>query len=62
MIGPIETGTLATAQISARIHSGLAVKLTDGRPGKLAIARSARASIAAPSNSRTMPMKPIATR
>lgn len=37
MIGPIETGTLPTAQISARIHSGLAVKLTDGRPGKLAI-------------------------
>lgn len=37
MIGPIQTGTLATAQISARIHSGLAVKLPDGRPGKLAI-------------------------
>jgi len=37
MIGPIKTGTLATAQISARIHSGLTVKLADGRPGKLAI-------------------------
>lgn len=27
MIGPIQTGTLATAQISARIHSGLADQL-----------------------------------
>lgn len=34
MIGPIPTGTLATAQISARIHSGLAVKLPDGRAGR----------------------------
>lgn len=33
MIGPIQTGTLSTAQISARIHSGLAVQLPDGRPG-----------------------------
>ena len=37
MIGPIKPGSLATARISARIHSGLAVKLPDGRPGKLAI-------------------------
>lgn len=37
MIGLIQTGTLETAQISARIHTGLAVQLADGRPGKLAI-------------------------
>ncbi len=37
MIGPIQTGTMETAQISARIHTGLAVKLPDGRPGKFAI-------------------------
>ncbi len=37
MIGPIPTGTLPTAEISAVIHQGLTVKLADGRPGKLAI-------------------------
>lgn len=45
MIGPIQTGTLSTAQISARIHSGLAVQLPDGRPGKLAIVDDAGAVI-----------------
>lgn len=37
MIGVIATGTLATAEISAVIHQGLNIKLSDGRIGKLAI-------------------------
>ena len=37
MIGPIKTGELDTATISAVIHQGLTVQLSDGRQGKLAI-------------------------
>lgn len=37
MIGIPETGTLQTAEISAVIHQGLAVKTKDGRPARLAI-------------------------
>ena len=32
MIGPIPTGTLPSAEISAVIHQGLTVKLAEGRP------------------------------
>ncbi len=37
MIGPIEIGTLSSAQLSAVIHQGLTVTLPDGRAGRLAI-------------------------
>lgn len=37
MIGPIKTGTLSSAEISAVIHQGFSIKLTDGRAGYLAI-------------------------
>ena len=37
MIGPIPTGSLASAEISATISDTLRVTLADGRPGKLAI-------------------------
>lgn len=37
MIGPIPTGALPSAEISAVIHQGLTVKLADGRTGRLAI-------------------------
>lgn len=37
MIGTIPTGALPSAEISAVIHQGLKVKLSDGRPGRLAI-------------------------
>ena len=37
MIGPIEIGTLASAQLSAVIHQGLTVTLADGRTARLAI-------------------------
>lgn len=37
MIGPIEIGTLVSAQLSAVIHQGLTITLADGRSGRLAI-------------------------
>ena len=37
MISVIPTGTLITAEVSAVIHQGLKIKLSDGRVGKLAI-------------------------
>lgn len=37
MIGPIPTGALASADISAVIHQGLTIRLRDGRMGRLAI-------------------------
>lgn len=37
MIGPIPTGSLAYAEISAVIHQGLSVRLPGGRIGTLAI-------------------------
>lgn len=50
MIGPIPTGTLPSAEISAVIHQGLTVKLADDGPTPLAFVRKAReleASVAA---------------
>lgn len=37
MIGPIPTGFITSAEVSAVIHRGLSVKLPDGRKGKIAI-------------------------
>ncbi len=37
MIGTIQTGTLPYAEISAVTHQGLTVRISDGRPGRLAI-------------------------
>ena len=37
MISVIPTGTLISAEVSAVIHQGLKIKLSDGRVGKLAI-------------------------